>query len=124
MNKIILSLTILSILLSSSAQILLKMGMSQQEIGQAIHHAPWFDMVKIIATNLYVIGGLTIYFLSTAVWLFVLAKTDVSVAYPFVGLGFIITMLLAHFVHGEPLTAAKVLGTFLITTGVVFIARG
>jgi len=124
MTKFTVLLCIFSIALSSLAQIVLKQGMSSPTVLQAIASAATFPILKSIATNVFVIGGLFLYFSSAAVWLFVLAKIDVSSAYPFVGLGFILTMLLAYFIHHEPLTIYKVTGTLLITLGVVAISQG
>ena len=67
--------------------------------------------------------GLGIYFASAAVWLLVLARVDVSLAYPFVGLGFVVTMLLAWAVHGEVLSTGRIAGTLMICAGVVVLAR-
>lgn len=124
MNFYLLLLILGSILLSSIAQVTLKVGMSSPNILSALQSTETLQTIKAIASNLYVVGGLGLYFASAAVWLLVLAKVDVSFAYPFVGLGFIITMLLAFFINGEVLTATKVAGTLLIALGVIVIAQG
>lgn len=124
MNLTLLILILCSILLSSFAQIVLKTGMSNAGVLAAIQSANTLDIVKAIITNVAVIGGLGLYFASAAVWLLVLAKVDVSFAYPFVGLGFIITMLLAFFINGEVLSTTKVVGTLCIALGVAIIAQG
>jgi len=124
MSLLLITLILSSILLSSFAQIILKTGMSNPDVLAAIQSKSTFDIIKTIVTNIAVIGGLTLYFASAAVWLLVLAKVDVSFAYPFVGLGFIITMLLAFFIHGEVLSTTKVIGTLCIAFGVVVIAQG
>lgn len=124
MNKLLILLILASILLSSTAQIMLKMGMSNNSVLSAIQSGSANITIKAIATNIYVIVGLALYFASAAVWLFVLAKVDVSVAYPFVGLGFVLTMLLAYFVNGEALSAAKIIGTLCIAIGVVIVSQG
>ena len=123
-NFTVISLILLSVLLSAIAQIILKMGMSSTTIQQAIATATASTVFYSIVTNIYVIGGLALYFSSAAVWLFVLAKLDVSFAYPFVGLGFILTMLLAYFINGEALSMTKVAGTLFISVGIAIIARG
>lgn len=123
MNKYTFILAIFSILLSSIAQITLKLGMSQPSVLQVMGETAFIPLFKAIITNFYVIAGLGLYFSSAAVWLFVLAKLDVSIAYPFVGIGFIITMLLAYFINGEPLTVMKVAGTIMITTGILLISK-
>lgn len=124
MSLYLITLILSSILLSSFAQIVLKTGMSNPTVLSAIQSADTFSIVKTISTNIYVIGGLGLYFASAAVWLLVLAKVDVSFAYPFVGLGFIITMLLAFFINGEMLSATKIAGTLCIALGVAIIAQG
>ena len=124
MNLNVLLLILTSVLLSAIAQITLKMGMSSPIIQQAIASASNVAVFQSIATNLYVLGGLTLYFASAAVWLFVLAKVDVSFAYPFVGLGFIATMLLAFFINGEVLSTTKIVGTLCIAIGVAIVAQG
>ncbi len=124
MNKYVIMLVALSVLLSSFAQIALKAGMSSVSVLQALQSTPGLPAVRVIAANIFVIGGLGLYFASAAVWLLVLARVDVSLAYPFVGLGFIVTMLLAWLIHGEVLSLAKVAGTLLIAFGVVVLARG
>ena len=124
MNLSIFALIITSVLLSSFAQIVLKTGMSNTEVLNALQSANTFVIIKAIITNFFIIGGLSLYFASAAVWLLVLAKVDVSFAYPFVGLGFIVTMLLAFFINGEMLTTTKIIGTLCIAVGIAIIARG
>jgi multidrug transporter EmrE-like cation transporter len=124
MNLTLITLILCSILLSSFAQIVLKIGMSNTNVLAAIQSSNALEIIKAIATNISVIGGLGLYFASAAVWLLVLAKVDVSFAYPFVGLGFIITMLLAFFINGEVLSTTKVIGTLCIALGVAIIAQG
>lgn len=124
MNLTLITLILCSILLSSFAQIVLKIGMSNTTVLAAIQSSNALEIIKAIATNISVIGGLGLYFASAAVWLLVLAKVDVSFAYPFVGLGFIITMLLAFFINGEVLSTTKVIGTLCIALGVAIIAQG
>ena len=123
MNKYTFILAIFSILLSSIAQITLKLGMSQPSVLQVMGQTALIPLFKAITTNFYVIARLGLYFSSAEVWVFVVAKLDVSIAYPFVGIGFIITMLLAYFINGEPLTIMKVAGTIMITTGILLISK-
>ncbi|MBN7818453.1 EamA family transporter [Bowmanella yangjiangensis] len=122
MNILSVSLILISVSLSVLAQILLKQGMSNSEI-QSSFGISLTSGVLAIFTNLFIIGGLLAYVSSAAVWLGVLAKVDVSKAYPFVGLGFIGTMLFAYWFLHEPLTPNKVIGTVLIVSGVLLISK-
>lgn len=124
MNQYLILLILCSVLLSSIAQIVLKTGMSNISVLQAMHTQSAMQAFIAIATNVYVIGGLTLYFASAAVWLLVLARVDVSFAYPFVGLGFVVTMLLAFFINGEVLSTTKIVGTLFIAIGVAIMAQG
>lgn len=124
MNIVLVMLILCSVLLSAFAQITLKIGMSSPVIQHAIAYSSALTVIQSVGTNIYVIGGLGLYFASAAVWLFVLAKVDVSFAYPFVGLGFVVTMLLAFFINGEVLSTTKVVGTLCIALGVAIMAQG
>jgi len=123
MNKMIFLLALSSILLSSFAQVILKLGMSQPDVLSAINNSAAWSIFRSILTNFYVIAGLGLYFSSAAIWLFVLAKVDVSTAYPFVGMGFIITMALAYFINHEALSVLKIAGTFMIAAGIILISK-
>lgn len=63
------------------------------------------------------------YSISAIVWLMVLAKLDISLAYPFVGLVFILTMLLGFFVLREPVGIIRIIGTLLVVAGVMLVSR-
>ena len=69
------------------------------------------------------LGGLALYGLGAIVWLSVLSRIAVSVAYPFVSIGFLFTAALAVFILGEPLTRPVAIGTLLIMAGMVLFAR-
>ena len=122
MNSITITFILISIILSVIAQIMLKLGMSnptvQQSLQSSLSHAVWTTV-----TNSWILCGLVAYVSSAALWLIVLSKVEVSKAYPFVGLGFIGTMLFAYWFLNEPLTIVKIVGTLLIVTGVLLIAQ-
>jgi len=117
-------LVLASVSMSAIAQITLKMGMSGERIQVALGGSikPW-DLVLIIATAPLVWLGLTMYFIGALVWLLVLARLEVTLAYPFVGLGFILTMLLGFFLLGETVSLPRIMGTLLVVLGVVLISR-
>ncbi|MGR5069431.1 MULTISPECIES: EamA family transporter [Vibrio] len=122
MNVISIILILFSVSLSVLAQILLKQGMSNPTVHDSFSLGV-FSGVTTVLTNIFVLGGLLSYVSSAAIWLGVLAKVDVSKAYPFVGLGFIGTMLFAYWFLNEPLTINKTTGTLLILAGVFLISK-
>lgn len=117
-------LILTSVAMSAIAQILLKTGMSRPSIAALLESGRRTDAALAIATNLWVVGGLSLYFLSALVWLMVLSRVQVSFAYPFVAMGFVLTMVLGWLVMGDTVGTQRIAGTLLISLGVVLIARG
>ncbi len=123
MDRSSFALVLVSVLLSSIAQIVLKAGMSSASVQLAAADGVNLRMAVAIALNLKVLCGLLIYFASAGVWLFVLARVAVGLAYPFVGLGFVVTMFLAWIIRGEIPSVAQIMGTITICLGVIIISR-
>ncbi len=123
MTKGTFLLVLTSVVLSALAQIILKSGMAASAIQTSLTTQSGILVVTTIFSSWRILAGLSVYFLSAAVWLLVLSRMDVSLAYPFVGLGFVITMLLGWLVRGEILSLNRVTGTLLIVTGIFFVAR-
>jgi len=81
------------------------------------------SILLAVASSPLVWTGLTIYGLSVAVWLWILSKVDLSLAYPFVGVSFIVVMLFGVFLLNETVTPLRMIGTLLIAVGCVMVAR-
>ncbi len=119
----IMVLVVLSVACSALAQMALKFGMTRDYVQLAMQGAPGPVAVALaIAGSPAVWAGLFVYGLSALLWLFVLARVDVSVAYAFVALGFLMVMALGALVFGEPITWRKLLGTALVATGIWLVA--
>lgn len=117
-------MVLVSVACSAAAQLSMKHGMVQQAVQQAIALGDWGVVARTVILNVAVLSGLALYGLSAAIWLFVLAKLDVSVAYPFVALGFLVTMGLGCLLFGEALTSRKLVGTIFVMFGVYLVAAG
>ena len=61
---------------------------------------------------------------SIVLWLWALSEADLSTAYPFVSLGFVLTMIFAAVFLKEIVTPLKLTGTMLIVIGCVLVAKG
>lgn len=107
-----LLLGLISVLLSVAAQFALKAGMQGQSGA-----APWLALLHPM-----VLFGLTLYGASAVVWLSVLARWEVSKAYPLVGFGFALSVLVGMLI-GEQVSAQRWLGVGLITAGVLLVGR-
>ena len=93
MNLNTLALILLSVGLSSVAQVTMKRGVSADAVQDSISDP--LRAILAFAASGNVIAGLVMYGVGAVIWLFVLSRLDVSMAYPFVALGFLITMVLA-----------------------------
>jgi drug/metabolite transporter (DMT)-like permease len=119
----LIAMIIGSVSLSACAQILLRHGMSSPGVQAALAAGGGpLPVVLAIAGSLGVWAGLALYGLGAMVWLFVLARVEVSVAYAFVALGFLLTMALGCALLGEALTLRKIAGTALVALGVWLVA--
>jgi multidrug transporter EmrE-like cation transporter len=118
----IIFIAITSIIFSVAAQFLLKIGMSSFEIKQALTQPLTVRLPWIVLTNKFVFSGFVLYGLSAVVWLKVLSSWDVSKAYPLVGLGFGLTVLVGM-ILGESVSGLRVLGVILICEGVWLVAN-
>lgn len=119
-----LLLILFSVSMSAVAQIVMKVGMSDKDVQR--HFVTEQGVLQTLfgsLTNGYVVTGLALYGISALSWLFVLAGIDVSKAYPFVGLGFVFTMVLGWLLLNESIGGARVLGTLFVVVGVVMVAR-
>lgn len=80
------------------------------------------SMATSMLINLHFWGALIIYGLATIFWVFALSKHPLSQAYIYVGLSFVFVPLLSHFIFSEELSSSLLIGSILITSGVVLIS--
>jgi drug/metabolite transporter (DMT)-like permease len=119
----ILGLILLSISLSAIAQVLFKFGMSSAAVKQALAGGSPTQAAIAVFLSAGVLGGLSLYGIGTVLWLGVLSRTEVSQAYPFVGLGFVLTALIGYFLFGDALGPLRIAGIALVMGGIFLISR-
>ncbi len=71
-----------------------------------------------------IFSGFAAAFLASLAWMAAMTKFDLSHAYPFMSLNFVVVLLLSAWLLGEPATPQKILGIGLIVLGTVIAARG
>ena len=119
---LVLALILVDVVLNVTGQLSLKYGMSK--IGNfSLSMATLPPVFMKAATNVHVLLGLLCYGLGFMVWLIVLAKAEVSWAYPMISLGYVFTAILARLLLGEAVSATRMIGIMVTCLGVFLIAR-
>lgn len=115
---------IFTVFMSASAQVLLKVGALRipSERFTGVNNETALAVLSVLFSK-YIFIGLVIYVFSAGMWIWVLTKVDISLAYPFISLSFIITFGFGVTLFQEPLTAMKFFGTVIIMVGCVMIAK-
>jgi len=110
-----------SVLLGTAGQLFLKSGMSGMKIGAGI--SGFAAAIRAIP-NPKVLTGFLLYGLSSIIWLVILNRVKLSVAYPMISMSYVFVVLLSALVFRERITPVMVLGLFLICGGVTLIGLG
>jgi multidrug transporter EmrE-like cation transporter len=120
---------LVSIMLGSVGQIMLKIGMkivashTAQKVAEA-GGAAAMSAVKAIG-NPWVFAGFVCYGISSILWLIILKKTPLSTAYPMISMGYIVVVVLSALILREPVRWTTTLpGLLLIVGGVSLIGLG
>lgn len=72
----------------------------------------------------WVLTGLLGALLASFAWMAAMTKLDLSFAYPFVSVSFVLVFVFSAFLFHETITAPKVVGMLLIIAGLIVIGRG
>ncbi|ELX13268.1 hypothetical protein Jab_1c18900 [Janthinobacterium sp. HH01] len=120
MNTLLIA--IVSIAFSVAAQFALKAGMSSTEVREVMAQPLALRTIVTVFSNSCVLGGFFLYGLGAMVWLEVLSKWDISKAYPLVGLGFGLTVIVG-LLAGEQVTMLRTAGVVLICAGVFLVSK-
>ncbi|HEL4807563.1 TPA: SMR family transporter [Stenotrophomonas maltophilia] len=117
-------LILFSVALNASAQLFLRQGMPQVALVTSDGMFPLLASGLRVIFNPWVFAGLSCYAVSIVLWMYVLSKVQVSFAYPFLSVGYVIVVAAAYFWFREPVSIMKLAGVALICVGVVLVAKG
>ncbi|GAB3794512.1 EamA family transporter [Virgibacillus kimchii] len=71
--------------------------------------------------NPWIISGFFAAFLAALSWMAAMTKFDISYAYPFMSLSFVLVFILSAFLFGEPVSFQKIAGFSLIVLGIIIM---
>ena len=117
-------LILFSVALNASAQLFLRKGMPNVSLVTNQGVLELAQGAIRVVLNPWVFSGLSCYAISIVLWMYVLSKVQVSFAYPFLSVGYVIVVGAAYLFFREPVSVMKLAGIALICAGVVLVARG
>jgi drug/metabolite transporter (DMT)-like permease len=117
-------LILISILIAVGGQVLLKIGITRIGINNFNSLGAFGEFFSGIIKSPLVLTGLFLYVISAALWMIVLSTVDLSFAYPFLGVTYVMILLVSKFILKEDVNPLRWIGALIITAGVVVISRG
>ena len=111
----------LSIAAGVIGQTTMKLGVNHAGLGEG--SAGLVGVLGIIFTEPLVLLGLACYVLAALAWIAALTRLDLSVAYPFLALNFVLIALSASMILGESIPLLRWAGIGVICVGILLVAR-
>lgn len=118
MYKIVL-MVLFNGVISVCGQLCLKVSMNKVgRIGMNELHGWNVLFAKILSMPLIWVG-LALYAVGAVVWLIILSRVNLSVAYPLLSINFVLVILASWFFLGEPLTSQRIVAIAIICCGII-----
>jgi multidrug transporter EmrE-like cation transporter len=121
-HHLFLPLILFTVMTNAAAQIMLKKGM--MGVGNLDVAADGLvSTVFRVIFNPFVFFGLSTFVISMASHLIVLSKVQLSYAYPFLSLAYVVVAAYSYFFFAEDVGLARLAGFGLIIAGTILIAQ-
>jgi multidrug transporter EmrE-like cation transporter len=114
-------LILLSVVSGVAGQTVIKLGVSQP--GAADAADGFLSLLVMITRSPLVLLGLLLYGAGALAWISVLSRLDLSLAYPFLALNFVLVTLSSRFLLGETVPLMRWMGILVICVGILLVAR-
>lgn len=122
MRHLVLGLVAINIGFNVAGQLLLKHGMNRLGNFSLSLEALLPVFVRAFLSP-FILLGLGCYVTGFLIWLIVLAKAEVSYAYPLISIGYVLTAVLGWWLLGENVTWLRLTGILLTCLGVFLISQ-
>ena len=117
-----LLLLFFNVSLTVTGQLLLKQGMLK--VGRIESLSGVFPKLIHAFLNPFVIGGISVYGVTTVIWLVILSRIKLSIAYPMISLGYVLAIFFSWLFFKESVPNLRIVGAIVICVGVYLVARG
>jgi drug/metabolite transporter (DMT)-like permease len=118
----VMALVSVNIIFNVIGQLLLKTGMNKIGNFKISLDALLPVFIKAFLSP-YILLGLMCYVTGFLIWLIVLAKAEVSYAYPLISLGYVLTAVMGWWLLGENVTWLRLAGILVTCCGVFLISQ-
>jgi multidrug transporter EmrE-like cation transporter len=120
--NIYIPLILLGVSLNAMAQICLKKGMV------LIGHFSFSlnnlsQILSKVIVNPFIVLGMLCYIFSISIWLLVLSRVEVSFAYPFLSIGYVMVTVMGYIFLNENISLYRVLGIVIICFGLIIMSK-
>ena len=82
-----------------------------------------FFLLRLVI-NPWIMSGIAGGIFAMLCWMAAMTKFELSYAYPFMSLAFVLVLLLSALLFHETVTVTKVVGVLFIVMGIVIVSRG
>ena len=106
-------------LMLACGQLIWKIGLDKLQVKALLS----LEGIKKAVLSPYIWGGMGIYIVATVIWLNVLSKLPLSVAYPLMSAAYVFGLILAKTFLGEAISVTRWIGVFVIVTGLILVSR-
>jgi drug/metabolite transporter (DMT)-like permease len=109
---------LVAIVTTAAGEMLTKAGLDHltQQLGEPFSFK-WSILWRTF-TNWMVLLGFVLIFGAAVLWLVVISRVNLSLAYPILALGYVFTVFASWLILHEPLTWQKVVGSVVVCLGV------
>ena len=114
-------LILFSVTTGVAGQTVMKMGVSGPGAAEASTNI--VSLVLLILRSPLVLLGLFLYGMGALAWISVLSRLDLSLAYPFLALNFVLITLISRVFLGETVPTLRWLGILVIVGGILLVSR-
>ena len=103
-------------------QIILKWRMQLYQVLPSGLVEKFLFLVKLLLDP-FVLSGFGSAFIASLFWMAAMTKFELSYAYPFTSLSFVLVFIISILVFGEAVSIGKVIGLLLIIAGVIVTSK-
>lgn len=114
---------LVSVCLGTTGQFLLKKGLMLTGGSKDVGAAAVLGALKAIGHPM-VFMGFACYGISSIIWMMILKKAPLSIAYPMISLSYVLVVALSPKLLGEQVRWPAMVGIFFIVSGVSLIGMG